>query len=251
MRLLLLSLLAASAIGCASPRTATSRFHCRSQIPEWTPPEPIARVTEGPVGKVEFTVHEPRLERPPAHPPEGGEPPSRKLWCSNQRVRVVAESAPLQALARALSEAFGINVALEAEVAPVRLSIFAPEITVADLLMAIGDVYAVHLEEREAALRIQRIETWAKNVRARRVEEPLKIELLKMRDASAAEAFAAAYCHQLATSRGSASVLDSSVHITDTLSGVCRARQLKTLLDAPNALPTGGSCEEFGRILHR
>jgi hypothetical protein len=214
--------------GCATAPRRPPQLSCVG--PARAPPLTPVHVVEGPVGRLEVAVLEPRLAAP-SQTSSGREPPGSPgplPWLLSQPMRVVADGATLQSLAAAISRELRVNVELEPEVAPVRVFVHLPETTLRDFLSALNRSVAVAaFEEAVEGLVLERRESWERRVEARTQYEPVMLHVLSPRTGRVPAAdFAALFCRELATHRGSAATLGDQLLLKDIPPSLNRAENL-------------------------
>jgi len=160
------------------------------------------------------------FDAPPAPSPP---PPTITL-------RVVANDAPLESLALALSEATRLNVAVSSELVGQRVTLALPRTTFGDLLFALNLQMEVVLTHQRGVVYFET----RRQALMRRVElAPLVTVVLPMPEGVSAVQFAATWCHSLARSREKASVIGQRVILMGTEERIAQARALVDALEAP------------------
>lgn len=207
MRTAFVALFPLLALGCAAARPAPAPFFCQTARPTPAPLPAPKRLVKGPVGKLDLVVLEPRLPKPPLAEvamDEKGEncEQDKGVWYRKQKLRIVADSVPLQAIALALSSALELNVELDPALAQVRVFAYFPETILEDFLKTLERHYAIHVSHRWSGVSLVRREVWAEERRAGIDGEPLRVRLLRLTGKVTAEQFAAIFCRDFATERG-------------------------------------------------
>ena len=216
--------------GCASapevratPVAARSSFFC-SGMPKAKPASskatPKAKAKKKASGETDTAPA--RVEVRALAPAEGAEP---KL--PQQRIAIVAEAAPLRAIAPRLSEALGLNVVLDPAIANKRVWLWMPDVTLQRLQRVLRDEFDISSDFSNGVLFLE-----ADKRRARRkatpapAPGPLEGRIATVGEKLDADQVARTWCRMFATRRGSASVIDSTIVFEDTTEGLARAEGL-------------------------
>ncbi len=188
------------AIGCM-PQTrvpvAPHAFSCRGQAAA-----PRETRWEGlPAGRLE--IH--RLDADASKP------------LDQVRLRVLAEGVPLAAFAGALSDALGIAVTVDDASLGTRIALALPDIDVAGLWRLLATTQSIHvaLYERTIHFTHDITELGALDRPAPAPPETAGTETTLVTPPIEAEQFASAFCEQIASPRGAASVVGTRVLLSD------------------------------------
>jgi hypothetical protein len=117
----------------------------------------------------------------------------------------------------------------------------APNSTVSEFLDILGRQHEIHAELRRLGVSLSRRATWDAHLLATMTEQhlhaPLKTRVLRVAGRVSAEQFAAIYCHDFATEKGSATAVGDLVIVKDDSDALDRAAGLKNRLENPVGAP--------------
>jgi hypothetical protein len=177
------------------------------------PPEAVAkRAAPDPAGRLVVTAL--------ADSPEG------------PHVRVLAENAPLPLFAVRLGEAIHYETHVAGDLDPIGVSLYAPDITIANLARMFDDSrhnpYEFVLRESNRVL-------WFADPSGGTERHPdveaVRSEVIAVRTPATAEQVAAAYCASMASPRGTAAVIGDHVVISDYAGNRARIAALVRALE--------------------
>jgi hypothetical protein len=188
----------------------TEPFSCQGQAVAERPQGWVARMER--LRRLGMEAHrsEGRLvvERVGDPPPEMADSPDTALGAV--RVRVMADSVSLGSLATALGEAITAGVIVDPRLATLPVTLFLPDVEVRELAARLEGMYALRFEVAEGVLSLR----WPPQPDDE--VPPLIIEAIRLRGVVPAEQLASAFCHQIASARGSATVVGGGLVLRDT-----------------------------------
>ncbi len=194
-----------------APAASPPYFSCRGPA---SPPV-VTRAHHPPAPPGRLVVQ--RLAPPPGTPRAREEHDDPPLPFAGVRLRVVAENAPIARFAAALAEALGVAVIVPLDAHDLQVTVSSPDVTVDDLLRLLPLVGVQHELSPRGLLRLAATETlseviarneWRNDLRtARRVFAP--------RAGVPFAEIARHYCDHLASTHGTADVVDGRLVVHD------------------------------------
>lgn len=144
------------------------------------------------------------------------------------RLRVLAEGTPLAAFAGALSDALGIAVTVDQDMLGARVALAFPEIDLLGLWRALANTQSIQVTLYDRTIHFTRyaIELGALDRKAQPLHEPPVIKTVLVTPTVEPEQFASAFCQQVASPRGEASVVGKRVLLSDGPDHLRRAEDL-------------------------
>jgi len=173
----------------------------------------LLAATDSPVGRLE-------VERLSGPLPAGVTDP---VELGGIRVRIVAENVPFGAVAVALGAALPLGVVVDARLAPLRVSLFLPNVELEQLVRVLAHAYHAELTARGGLLRF----AWAPGGRGSRAPASVpEIRLVPATDPRTAAELAETFCRHVASPRGVATVVRSTVVLQDDHEHLTRGMEI-------------------------
>jgi hypothetical protein len=144
------------------------------------------------------------------------------------RLRVLAEGTPLAAFAGALSDALGIPATVDQDMLGARVALAFPEIDLLGLWRALATTQSIQVTLYNRGIHFTRdvMELGTLDEEGPPQREPPVINTLLVVPTVEPEQFASAFCQQVASPQGEASVLGKGVLLTDRPDHLKRAEAL-------------------------
>ena len=140
-------------------------------------------------------------------------------------------------IAAALERELKTSIAVDPELLGLQVSMASSDITLGHVLEILRDLYKVFWTFEDGVLYLITSETKRDKSKAEIMLMPVESRILPVGEDISAKQFAAAYCHMLASYRGSASVIGDNVILHDVEENLALAEilleELEKLQDVP------------------
>jgi hypothetical protein len=215
-----------SAVGdIASPASVDQAgFACSGPQRAPLPDDTLSPAADVPIGAVEVRLL--------------GDPPAERSCgtLDDMQIAVLADAVPLASVGVHLAQATGIAVVVDWTVVPLRVGFAAGQTSVRGFLDALGRDYDVSSTCEDGLLHLGGLSRLLRRQEARYCPPPLQTRLVRVEPPEYVVPLARLFCETIASDRGSASVVGSTIMLTDERVVLDLAEQLfRAVLDSEDA----------------